>query len=504
MTSPSPRRCRAAGPRKRIRRALLAVILCAASLPTYLAAQTPDEIRRMLPPDILEKHKELERLLGGMAEKDKAMLDRVRAALRRAAGPSAGWRSTLERIRVDVPVLDVWDLESRAMAFARRGPGGDKPVTITQLMSFAVHDNAYLAARRMGTHLSGLPANHPKDMLLGVEAQNIEWHAMAWIAAHEIAHHRLNHTAREPATLAESRKWELDADRLGFEMLNQAGFSLYLLAWYFETMSKLEGLRRAYGLDRTREASARHPLWRRRYAQLRSALHSLPRPRENWLVMSSFKRYEKGAPLVKWTYLLPDAADALALVTITLVSTGAKKPHMIPGVGGVERFPDGRAVVYLRGSNERIVCRMENRFAPVTQTQCDFFLGARRIRRAAKFYRDSFAGVFAGASKGEMQRLFNLGGTAAPRSILEQTVADSALRARAVRLLESQHRTRQQLFLRFARGDISEAEFSGGISRLERDGPARMRALLGPARYAAYERRTKQYYEEEIRRATGN
>jgi hypothetical protein len=481
-----------------------ALLIIVGTLPASAYAQPKHPLLESLPQDIQEMHKALEQLLKGDAERDKAMLDRVLAALRNSGEPSAPWKSTLDRISLDVSLLDVWDPNARAMAFAGRKSAAGNPVTISQLMSFMVQEKSMVAARRMATHLAGIPDNYPVDMLLGLEGQNIEWHAMAWIIAHEIAHHRLGHTTRDPVSLEESRKWELDADRLGFEMLNDAGFSLYLLAWYFETMAKLEGLRRNYGLDRTPEQSARHPLWRRRYEQMRSALHSLSQPPQRWLVLSSFKPYEKGAPLVKQTFMIPDALDVLGVATLTMVSRGGgQQPALIPGIGGIERYPDGAATIYARAGNMRFAYRMKNRFAAVTRTECDFTLGSNRGRTAHTFYRDSFAGAFVGVSTQDLRRLFDLGGTETQRAILARTVPDAALRASAGRLIERQYRARQQLLLRYTRGDISEQEFTRGMSAAEEGDARELRALLGLGLHEAYLRRTEEHYQEEFRKALG-
>jgi hypothetical protein len=157
----------------------------------------------------------------------------------------------------------------------------------------------------------------------------------------------------------------------------------------------------------------------------------------------------------------------------------------------------------MRGGDERIACRMQSRFAATTSSECEYVRGSARVRLPQTFFRDSFAGVFVGARKGDLQRLFALGGPQTTRAILAQTVHDTATRETAVRLVDRQVRARQLLTLRYTRGDISEPEFTRQLAEGFQRDSRELRAVLGPELHAAYKQRTDQYYREEVRKALG-
>jgi len=99
----------------------------------------------------------------------------------------------------------------------------------------------------------------------------------------------------------------------------------------------------------------------------------------------------------------------------------------------------------------------------------------------------------AGGASRDLQRLYMLDGTEPQRVILVQMVWDSAQRARAEALVQKQNEVRQQQFLRYKRGDVTDQQFTSDMSAAEQRDSAELRARLGPALHADYQQRVNQY-----------
>lgn len=414
-----------------------------------------------LPPsiqDIVRKH---DALMGEMAGADQATLDEVRNAFLKAPRIDPKLHAVLQRIRLDVPLFDVRSPEVRPDA---RAPRSAVPrVTINQMMTFEIWDIAGLAARRMLTALAGIPEDYPRNSLLDQTHYDIRQHTLAWIVAHEMAHHHLGHVGRDPATVEESRLWELRADALAFAMLNETGFSIYLVGWYMEAKRNLEEQRRRYGALRTTEEASDHPSWQRRYEQLLTARLAFRPPPGDWIMLSTVVRVAEPGQLLKQTVMLPRSESNRAAIVLNFVSHAtANTPDLQAGMAGVLQRSSGEVDVYFRADNQRTKCRLQNRNAVETRAECETDEGQGATRHTLTFYSDSFAGLLAQPRASKAREAFELfaktGMLDLRRGILNELVSDPSTRATAWSIAERQVREYEEVVLRFTRGDFSQQE----------------------------------------------
>ncbi|MFX0067360.1 MAG: hypothetical protein ACFFC7_35005, partial [Candidatus Hermodarchaeota archaeon] len=90
---------------------------------------------------------------------------------------------------------------------------------------------------------------------------------IAWVILHELAHHMLGHTLREPINKAQSRNDELAADAWAFKKLTELGICLWGVGQVMSLWSGWEQAREILGIEDPEEESS-HPSWRTRYQKL--------------------------------------------------------------------------------------------------------------------------------------------------------------------------------------------------------------------------------------------
>lgn len=342
---------------------------------------------KQLPDELYEIVDRSNKTFADWAEKDHAILKSIIEAYRKSVSPQSNWVGFLDNLRLEaLPIDFLSNDEQKADAKTGIGRGESVDVKVTQEFLILIRDKSYGAAISMASSLTGrnLKTENGVKETFDLLSQKISIHVMAWIVAHELAHNRLGHLGRKPATLAQSRNDKIAADKLAFEMMNDAGFSLFLLSQYFKTMKALEDIRSPLGMA-TQEEMSSHPSWDTRYAILRQAMKSLPLVEQRWVTHSFLEFTARDHQLVKTVFLYPrDTCEHLGFVVYDFKTIIAV---------GVERGPGNIIYLYSRAGDNVLRYTISDRSAHITSGSVQSVKGDVRVQNEMPIYRDSLAAI---------------------------------------------------------------------------------------------------------------
>ena len=297
-------------------------------------------------------------------------------------------------------------------------------------------------------------------------AHEIEGHVIAWVLAHEIAHHLAENVNVKAPTLAKAREWELNADIKAFEILNRSGFSLYLLSRYMRVMEQLERIKLRTGTGNP-EALSSHPHWSTRSRELQQYMSSYPPVVHRWAVYTWFPYAPGLLPVTEATYLLPgNNQDHLALMAMGESST----------MVAVDRQPDNSAILYIRDG------------ATIYQEQIlDLSRHVTTIRIATPDggYVDHlcFSGSFAGTALSDSSGFISKTSAYSPvervhEALLTASISSSK-REEAEQLLADRAEIIHDHILDFFRGGLTFEQFQIHVQKTSAQFELRLRATLG-------------------------
>lgn len=441
-----------------------------------LGAKLPPELERML--------SQSEELFAGMAQASEEQLARVVSLLRASARPGATWVTLLDGLAPEVRVEDLLGPVSVEDARAAIGAGGMPRVTLEQVMTFVLHDKAHAAARRF-IHLElGIAPEKIDDRTQNLLKGEIERHALAWVIAHEIAHHRLGHVGRNPGTLARSREWERKADRLAWTMLNDAGFSMPLLERFFEVWDALDDIRRRHGLRLVPEELSTHPSWHTRLEELRAFMRTTPPAPGRWTMLLFAAQQADGTPLItRW--LLPQGADDRVGFEIfdRPQSPGTPPFSWI----GIERAAGSPETLYQRGDGGATACELEDPGGHYPVARCT--IPAEDGTRSVTFtlVRISPAAWQVADRSGVLALVLGvIDARTIGRAALRAVTSDAAELEQADALVDRHYRGAQDVLFRLARGELAADTATAELETLNRRFDHSLQGILGSERARRY------------------
>jgi hypothetical protein len=422
-------------------------------------------------------------LMRKLADSDKQYLENVIAQLRPVLPPNARSEAFLRSLRLDVPVYKMTGgVEFRPDAYAEVGNTGKRELVVNQEMGDSVGFVAASAARRMVSAFTGVEATGTNPVLDSVTFE-MKNHGMAWIIAHELAHHIEGHTVpgRKPATLQESRDWELKADRTAARLLNQVGFSLYLVAWQLDTWKSVEEAGAKYGAGGTPESLSTHPSWATRYRQLDASMRSTKATPQPWIIYSLVGTIPGTGELTQTTLAFPGNKNSHIGWMIERISS-SPDPTGVAGQSMLAAETDGEGMLlYMRSPKDSTRCRIDDRFAFLSAGSCEIEApgGRKRIQFAA--YRDSFQGTAGSDKTGRLGRVLGFDVRKSFRSALRSVSKSPVKIVRGDVAIEWQFQRSQRFFLNFLKGELTDAQFEPALRENHDAFRAELTSILGAA-----------------------
>lgn len=264
----------------------------------------------------------------------------------------AHWLATLFQLRSDQGYRLDQDAQAnyRAACFRARAAGDPRPwFQLDYDLSLP-----FGSRERLSKHLS-----KPLTAAVEEERMHLGRHFLAWILLHEIAHHRLGHTATARPLDDVARSRELDADWWAFGMMNRIGYSLTTLGLLLFVEADIESVALSAGYSPPR----RHPTWATRLQLLRQFRRDRPPPRCDQIalrtVLAGSNTIGRMAYEVFTVTFPTDPANAgNAECRVVGIELDGSVPVGIGLNRGVcEWHPDGSAVVRFRIGDDLIQIR---------------------------------------------------------------------------------------------------------------------------------------------------
>jgi hypothetical protein len=425
------------------------------------AASDPEALER----EFKEIIANVEKLLARVSQEDREAIHNILRSFQRNTRYTHNWGETLAKIELRVPWNLFFDLPSNAIA--QKIKTGQRHVRLNQPLLFQIHDKSYAAARYLVKESCGIPlrdtANSVTDHL-GVE---IKGHVIAWVLAHELAHHLAGNVNAKPKTLAQSRKWELNADKTAFDILNHAGFSLYLLSRYMQTMESLEQIKKRVG-QVTPEELSNHPLWSTRRSALQHYMDTHPPVDHRWMIYSWLSFSPGENRLTHPIYLLP--RNRIEHTGIFVLASGSI------AMVGVDRRPDNCARVYFRDKNLIWVHEIEDTSKHVT-TLNHYGKDGSKISKLC--FRDSFAGTMAFDPTDLIRDALAYDPITRITEVLKSELGNPDLRREAEDLFIRRTESIHEHLLDFYRGALSPEQLQVSISSTSLHYETRIKRILG-------------------------
>lgn len=422
-------------------KSLFATLLILVGAAGVSAAQTPASLEN----EFAKLKAKSEELFARLTEPRRRQLERVIEQLRQADPQAKDWDKMISQLRIEVPRIDWREGLEEADALARLGADQSPTVRVNQLAFMQLIDQSDGAAGLLIADMTGSELKAAQEPMFRGLAEEIHSHVLAWVFAHEIAHHRLGHTKTPRKSLPDSRERELAADWHSFELLNRAGYSVPLLFSYFEFVARLEEARVRAG-KKLDETLMTHPSWGTRRTRLREYMGSNPPPRQRWMMFSVFTRFPTG--LTKATYFLPADGTLLGFVWVY------GEQGMLPA--GVEYLADGRgARIYQRFHDDVLVNYVEDVDAHVTYLRT-YPPKAWHIKESVVMtYRDSFGGAAASDEQGLIGSAMQTSSLEPILQALDRVTDDPRKREAGIRIYRERGTALSHNSLRFFKGELS-------------------------------------------------
>jgi hypothetical protein len=410
----------------------------------------------------------IEQQLGGLAEVHRQVLYRTLRAFQRNTQYGDNWGETLGNIQLEVPWNVFVDLPADARA-KHEGTAG-RHVELNQHLMFVIIDKSTVAARYLVKEASEIPWSEVDNATTKRLALEIEGHVVAWVLAHEIAHHLADNVDAKPPSLATSREWELEADKKAFEILNRAGFSLYLLSHYMQVMESLERIKLRLGKGNP-ESLSNHPHWSTRLRELNHYMEANPPVAHRWVVYNWFSYAPGQIPLTEIMYLLPGNN----MEHIGFLSVGGQIAMV-----GVEKQLNNSAIIYIREGSSVYQHRILDLSKHVTSVRISTADGT-----ATDFlcFRGSFAGTAVYDSSGQISDTLAYDAVERIRESLRTANINSAGRLEAERLFTKRTEATQDHMLDFYRGILTPEQLQDRISNTSAFYDSRLKSTLGQQQF---------------------
>lgn len=430
-------------------------------------------------PTIDELLRGVERGLRDFAEKDGALLRSVVATFRASAGPDTELARLLDDLELKSLPSEILGANP-ADASASYGELGAPHIKVTQALMFRIREKSDVAARRMIAELSHISEELVRDDLVDSLSFELNGNVLGWMIGHEVAHHRLGHICKppkkpddcRPTSLAHSRQLELEADRLAFEIMNRAGFSLFLLSQYFEIMEALEAVQVRAGIANP-EGKSSHPSRATRVRSLKTFMKNHRPIDQQWVMYSAFVQWDRSSEFVKISlFYHPDPKLHLGFI---LTNNGKMQ------MAGIEQEPGGQLYFYDR-DNERV---------HFLATPFDYATpGAIKLLRSAAdgnsfshlFFRDSMVGTTLEPT-GLIYSTLNMDPMAIQLRPIRKLAKNASQLKTATALLESANEEAYDVILEYFKGLISERQLQTKLRSLILEFRPKFDGVLGPGAF---------------------
>jgi hypothetical protein len=309
--------------------------------------------------------------------------------------------------------------------------------------------------------------------------------ATTWVVLHELAHHRLGHTKRKQQTYkmcydgnlqacSQSRKMELDADKLAFAMMRKLGYGLAPLHAFFlahEAGQEIRFMAQAEPL----ENCSTHPSFATRRKELEKLYTVSEPPQGDFLIILTFSQKKDQVEAVEtliprhpesegWLFAIHDRSNFLSY-----------------------EWRDGEIHLYGRSpeSLSEIIVHQPGKLKPemtfrVTRTK-DGFVDESR----ANGFQVDYASIqhvrvgsltVSGILETSPYRLFS--------NALAQVESRPDVRNAAGRIYGKQLQDNRKVLIRYARGQGTLADAQKQIKATNEIGIARLKITLGDSKYA--------------------
>jgi len=374
------------------------------------------------------------------------------------------WNKTLGSIKLKVP----WNIYVSLPADAKSTEDVDagRHVNFNQTLMFVIIDKSLTAARYLVRDVTGVPwskIDTPATNRLAIE---IEGHVVAWALAHEVAHHLEGNVNAKPPSLSTSREWELAADIKAFEILNNTGFSLYLLSYYMKVMARLENMKSRTGKG-TPEFLSDHPHWSTRASELQQYMASHPPGMHRWAVYNWYSYTPGQNQISDASYILP-GNDLEHLAFLILGESMA--------MVGVEKQFNNAAIIYIRDGNMVYQHQILDLSKHLTSIRIATANGGTTDYLC---FRGSVAGTATMDSSGRISDAFAYNAIERTQQAIRTANVSFDTRLKAEQLFEQRTRSLQDHLLDFFRGTLTPAQYQSREMETSTHYDARLKALLG-------------------------
>jgi hypothetical protein len=405
-------------------------------------------------------------LLEELAEKDEATLRLVAGQLREVAPDQAVFDRLLAERRIRVPDLLALAVEGAHASDSNAGAfveGSEPVVAIDQALMMEVRDIGQRVAGRVAMDYGGPHAvlDDGSFPWLAVSASDA---ALVWLLAHEACHHAEHHTGTRAKDLPTARQRELDADACAFRLADKAGYSLELLRYVLVDFAELEAVRQRQGLVPAEELRA-HPYFRTRLQGLETALAAPVAARTPYVVYSGFLLASDGLPRYSmyWFSAKRGRHDAFVITGDGVALAGAERT----GVG-----------VTLHLMAEATSLRIVDAHAHRTRVLIGD-LDVPAFRTPLTFADPVFASLSGTFEFDIVATQIRAASELAPDAAAE--IADVIQRTGAAL---------QQSWLRLSKREIDARQYAELTGRWRAWQSQNLTRILGPAKFAEYERAT--------------
>lgn len=442
------------------------VLLCSALVLTSQGTAASDSVDRSAEYDsIIAK---VEEMLGGVAERQKEYIYGALLAFQKNTEFGDNWTKTLASIELDVP----WSIQfdSPADAAASLEDAGDQHIALNLQLMFEIIDKSTTAARYLIMEEADVPVAKSDNEVSKKFAVDIQGNVIAWILAHEIAHHLAGNVNARAPTLAKARKWELDADIKAFEILNRSGYSLFLLSRYMQVMEQLERIKLRMGLGNPESLSS-HPHWSTRSRELQQYMSSYPPAVHRYVIYSSISYEPELMQVTEITYVLP--ANDLEHQAMLRVGESIS-------MAAVERQHDKSAVVYIQNAGKVYQNQILDPSDYVTVVRI-FIPGGGYIDRFC--FRNSITGLAAMDSSGVISSGMVYNPLESVLQALRKTNINRFSKEKAKQLFVDRTRSMHDHYLGFFRGALTPEQYQTRVQQTSAHYDSQLKTTLGQQQF---------------------